>query len=72
MNQKDIDLIGRVYRIRRLLTTHEAAAESTYKIVCGMGVSHQQVLEISDAENRRKKLTLDELNDRMMMLGDMR
>ena len=56
ISASDVELIKRVYRLRRLLTSsHEAAATSTYEIVRGIGVTKEQVLEIAAAEDQRRR-----------------
>lgn len=58
---KDVEVIARVYRIRRLLARHEVAAESTFQILRGIGVTQQEVLEISESEDRRRKDLLSQI-----------
>ena len=51
----DVDLIKRIYRLRRLLASPEVAVTSTYELVRDMGVTKEQVREICAAEDQRRR-----------------
>jgi hypothetical protein len=54
MIDSELETIKRVYRIRRLLVSHDAAVESTVQLCAGFRVNREQILEIASAEDRRR------------------
>jgi hypothetical protein len=56
--QQDAEIIRRVYRIRRLLTSHEKAAEETFRLAGG---TREEILVITEDENRRRKNLLSQI-----------
>lgn len=66
---KDIETIRGVYRIRRLLCPHDEAAESTYHLVEGFGVTRERVLEIVEAEESRRKEILAQIRQLEAEIG---
>jgi hypothetical protein len=63
------ELIRRIYRLRRLLASREAAVESTYKIMCDSGVTREQVQEICIAEDQRRATLIQSLDATMKELS---
>jgi hypothetical protein len=63
MTAQDSESIRRVYRLRRLLASHEEAARSTYSIVKVIGVTEEQVLSTCDEENQRRQQILTQIHE---------
>jgi hypothetical protein len=65
----DVELIRRIYRLRRLLASPEIAVTSTYEICRDMGVTQQQVREICAAEDQRRRELMQTLDATMRELS---
>jgi hypothetical protein len=63
------ELVRRIYRLRRLLASREAAIESTFEIMCDSGVTKEQVREICIAEDQRRANLMQTLDATMRELA---
>jgi hypothetical protein len=60
INQKDAEIVKGIYRLRRLLVPAAVAAESTFEICASIGVTKEEVFEITAAEDQRRTALLAE------------
>jgi len=67
---KDFETVRGVYRIRRLLSTQDAAAESTYTIVQSFGVTREQVLALAQEEEKRRTTLLTKISELQQELSE--
>jgi hypothetical protein len=63
------ELIRRIYRLRRLLASREAAVESTFEIMRDSAVTKEHVQEICIAEDQRRAHLMRTLDETMMELS---
>jgi hypothetical protein len=61
--------IRRIYRLRRLLATHEVAVMSTFKICRDSGLTQEEVREICVSEDQRRRELMQTLDATMRELA---
>jgi hypothetical protein len=60
---KDFETVRGVYRIRRLLVPQEQATETTFVLVQGLGITHEQVLALAAEEEEHRKTVLAKISE---------
>lgn len=59
--KSNLDTVRSVYRLQRILCSPEESAETTFKLCAGFGVTKQQVLDLVEAEESRRKEILAQM-----------